>query len=157
MIKDVFGYEGLYKISDDGFVFSIFRNKLLCQWKNNQGYMFVTLRKNGIRKNRSIHSLILETFIGQKPSNKHQASHINGFRTDNRLENLRWLTVSQNHLDKKNHGTFQCGTKHGRSKLTEELVATMRSSLESHAYWARLIGVTPEAISYARNKGWKHV
>ena len=156
-MKEIPNYECLYQITTDGRVFSMTRERFIKDWKNNQGYMFVSLYKDGKRKNRSVHSLLLETYEGYAPTKHHQASHKNGVRTDNRIENLRWLTVTENHYDKKNHGTFQCGTKHGRSKLTEQQVAEIRKSKETHVYWARLLNVTAEAIAYARKSGWKHV
>lgn len=156
-MKEIPGYECLYQITTSGKVFSMTRERFISQWKNNQGYMFVSLYNGGKRKNRSVHSLLLETYEGYAPTKHHQASHKNGIRTDNRIENLRWLTVSENHNDKKNHGTFQCGTKHGNSKLTESQVIELRNSKESHAYWARKLGLSEYAIAYARRIGWKHV
>ena len=68
-----------------------------------------------------VHVLVLEAFIGPRPP-KYQACHNNGDTTDNRLQNLRWDTVSNNHMDKHRHGTMQIGSKHSKAKLTETQV-----------------------------------
>ncbi len=51
----------------------------------------------GSRKNRKVHRLIAELFIGPPPSPKHtDINHKNGIRDDNRIENLEWCTRSEN-------------------------------------------------------------
>ena len=65
------------------------------------GYYFTSFYKNG-RENRydvMIHNLVCETFIGPRPDNM-QIDHINGNRLDNRLQNLRYVTRSQNMANK---------------------------------------------------------
>lgn len=60
----------------------------------------------------SVHILICETFYGPRPStSRHEVRHLNGIRTDNRLENLRWGTVSENALDRVRHGTHNMSRK----------------------------------------------
>lgn len=155
--REIPGFEGLYTISDEGQVWSIRKNQPVSIWLNRTGYSMVTVWKNCKRKHFALHTLLLTVFVGERPSPKHQGCHDNGNKADNRLNNLRWDTVRANHLDKKAHGTFQEGEKHGRHKFTDEQVLEMRASEETHTYWARKFGVTPEAVAYARNIGWKHL
>lgn len=58
-----------------------------------------------------IHRLVLETFIGPASTNEHQAAHNNGVSHDNRLENLRWATPSENQADRILHGTDNRGER----------------------------------------------
>ena len=62
--------------------------------KKKTGYLEIALTKSGKRYFRLIHRIVLETFIGSM--NGLQVNHINGIKTDNRLENLEWCTHSEN-------------------------------------------------------------
>ena len=60
--------------------------------KHNTGYRDVTINY----KVYQVHRLVLETFVGQATEGKPQADHINRVRDDNRIENLRWVSRSEN-------------------------------------------------------------
>lgn len=94
--KDVVGYEGKYKVSNLGNVMSynFYRNKkprLLKLLNHNCGYYTVNLS----RKSFLVHRLVAEAFI-PNPNNYPQIDHINTIRNDNRVENLRWCTKTDN-------------------------------------------------------------
>lgn len=93
--KDILGYEGFYKISSDGLVKSVKRDKVLKSHVDTRGYLSLTLHKDGSRKRASIHRLLAEAFIPNK-NNYPVINHINGVKTDNRLENIEWCTVQMN-------------------------------------------------------------
>lgn len=93
--QDIKGYENLYKISNWGNVMSLKRNKLMTPKKTKHGYITITLSKKGEIKTFFLHRLIAETFI-PNPENKPYIDHINTIRDDNRVENLRWVTPSEN-------------------------------------------------------------
>ena len=108
--KDVVGYEGHYKVSSNGRVISLARNIdngvsiyyskpiLLMQYISSTGYCVVTLCKNAVCKKLRVHRLVAIAFI-DNPENKQYIDHINTIRIDNRIENLRWVTRSENSLN----------------------------------------------------------
>ena len=90
--KDIPGYEGEYKVSNMGNVYSIIKHRLSSLILNKTlGYLFVNLHG----KNYRVHRLVALTFI-PNPENKPYIDHINTIKTDNRVENLRWCTPMEN-------------------------------------------------------------
>ena len=94
MEKEIKGFED-YIININGKVFSKRTNIFLKTCIDKDGYTMVVLSKKGIKKNISIHRLLAISFI-PNPENKPQVNHINGVKSDNRLDNLEWVTASEN-------------------------------------------------------------
>lgn len=98
-------YRKNYEVSNMGNVRSLKKNGkhiILKPYLENRGYLRVTLyprvkteNKNEGRKHFRIHRLVLITF-GGKENGDLEVNHINGDKTDNRLENLEWVTSSEN-------------------------------------------------------------
>jgi len=92
---DIKNYEGLYKVNRKGDVWSCKRKRLLKPELNTRGYYRIVLCKDGKAKKYSIHRLIAINFI-PNPENLPCIDHINRVRSDNRIENLRWITHRDN-------------------------------------------------------------
>lgn len=125
--KDVVGFEGLYKVSNMGEVYSydrwivdsvghkyFLKGKHLKKHLTTTGYYFVNLSKNSCVKRCMIHHLVLASFVGDKPFPKAETRHLNSIPTDNRLSNLCWGTKSENMQDAVKLGSLVFS----RSKLT---------------------------------------
>lgn len=84
-------FDGLYVITNDGKLYSNRRNKFLKPATDKYGYLCHTISINGKRSTHKAHRLVATSFI-QNEENKPTVDHINGIRTDNRAENLRWAT-----------------------------------------------------------------
>ena len=123
--KDVIGYEGYYMVSDNGKVKSLDRmvkhrnitmklkGRILKPYLNPKGYFHVILCVNSKQKTRKIHQLMAESFKSHVPCGyKKVVDHINGIRTDNRLDNLQVISQRENaSKDKKEHSSKFIGVR----------------------------------------------
>lgn len=99
---DVPEYENHYKVSNLGHVVSL-KNRFGLRKKPHylrpssywHKYLQVSLCKDSVAKAFKIHRLVMLAFIGPRPSGL-TINHINGVKTDNRLENLEYITVGDN-------------------------------------------------------------
>ena len=100
--RDVEGFEGRYRISDHGRVFSLISKKLLNIYTNSGGYQCVYLyvADTGHYKNFKIHRLVATAFI-PNPLNLPQVNHKNEDKTYNYYTNLEWCSAAYNN----NYGT----------------------------------------------------
>lgn len=105
--RDIKGFEGLYQISNKGRVKSVERysiqkhliaEKFLHIDHIQSGYCDVSLYINGKRHHRKVHRLVAEAFI-PNPNNLPEVDHIDTNKDNNCVENLRWCTHQENHLN----------------------------------------------------------
>lgn len=62
--------------------------------RDPDGYCFVVLAHKGSNQKKFVHRLVAEAFIGPRPEDQ-TVDHINRVRDDNRVENLRYATASE--------------------------------------------------------------
>ncbi len=102
--KPINGFEDYYLISNRGRVTRIkddgYGNgkKFLKPYVGDTGYHSIQLWKKRKAKHRKVHLLVLENFGPKKPGDNYQCNHKNGKKADNHIENLEWLTQSENTL-----------------------------------------------------------
>lgn len=167
--RDVPGYEGLYKVSSIGRVYSMGRTKvtprgnqrwparMLARFIDTTGYFFVGLTdRSGRTKKQAVHRLVLLAFVGPCPKG-YQACHADGDRTNARVENLRWDSVSANAADRIAHGTQVRGEQSPQAKLTSDQVDEIRQRSESSLALAAVYGVASSTIRAVRlRQNWAH-
>ena len=93
--KDVTGYEGLYLVSSYGRVKSVKSGLILKPTQKNCGGLQLKLSKNGKSKGFQISRLVAIAFI-PNPEGKPCVDHIDGDKSNNRADNLRWVTTKEN-------------------------------------------------------------
>lgn len=148
--KDVFGYEGFYQVSNYGRIRSVNRivktargkrlacGKIKAPRKSSNGYLNITLSKNGIKEVFMVHRIVAGAFIANEEKLP-IVNHINGNRTDNRAKNLEWCSLLHNYVHAATRLGSNCGVK---PILCEETKTTFFSIHEA----ARVLGKTPSAV-----------
>lgn len=159
--RPIQGFEGSYEVSDMGRVRSLSRRartafgtrlvpgRFMRPTIKKHGYAEIALSRGCEYAYKLVHRLVLETFVGEQPTD-HEGGHFNGIRTDNRLDNLRWVTRMENMQDQYRHGTRITGEKVGTSILTDEIVHWIRESPQTGAAIAHAIGVSVSTVCRAR-------
>jgi len=106
MMKDIKNYKGQYAITPNGEVWSYKSQKFLRKSTLKKMYFRVGLRdsKKGQKRNCFLlHRLVAEAFIAN-PENKLEVNHINSNGLDNRIENLEWVSRTENNQHAWTHG-----------------------------------------------------
>jgi hypothetical protein len=99
----VVGYETIYDVSNQGRVrrktngHGVRKGRILQGTIIITGYCQVTLFRNKQSKVALIHALVGQAFLGLRPCG-HEINHKNGIKTDNRPDNLEWVTKRENAL-----------------------------------------------------------
>lgn len=91
-----------YQVSNLGNVKGQDGIRLLKPKKHLAGYLFVTICDGITQKQKTIHSLVMKSFVGERPEGM-DIDHINRIRNDNCLENLRYITHADNQRNMKTY------------------------------------------------------
>lgn len=117
--KDIYGYENLYQISNLGRIKSLSHINNLGKLRpecilgnrlSDRGYHTAVLYNNGKPKSFKVHRLVAFAFI-PNPDNKPHVNHIDGVKSNNLINNLEWVTISENQKHAFNIGLNKISCK----------------------------------------------
>lgn len=146
--KDVPKFEGIYAVSNTGKV-KVLTHKVIrkdgkpytCKEKilkphQTKGYLQATLSVEGTRFFYGVHRLVALAFI-PNPQNKPEVNHKDGNKLNNCLDNLEWVTTSENI-----HHAFDTGLKtpvYGNRKLTDDNIRFIKNAYENRTsrFWGK--------------------
>lgn len=160
LIQTVAGFEGRYDVYSDGRIYSHRRNgRFLSAGQDGHGYLKVGLfRPDGSVRTRTVHRLVAEAFISNIDGKAH-VNHKNGIKTDNRVENLEWVTQAENVRHAISTG-LNClfGEGHGMTLVSEEDVLLIRASSMSVGELALKYGLTKSGVrQILSGRTWRHL
>lgn len=174
--KDIPGLEGYYQASSFGNIRSVTRfvysknkslalkhGKVLALTPSRRfGYLMVRVSVANKSRTTTAHSLVCKAFHGEPSFSKRQVAHIDGTRTNNRADNLRWDDAKGNAADRVGHGTQYRGEEVSSSKLTADIVLSMRSNYHGKygdlKRLSQIYGVTSaQVLNIVKRKQWQHI
>lgn len=144
----------------DGRILSLRTGRVMRPRLSGKGYRQVTLWNAAGHRSFYVHHIIAGIFIGERPP-KMETNHKNGDKTDNSVENLEYVTSSQN----KEHARDTLGLNRGsnalHSKISERQAREIRRLAAQRVGYpsiARRFGVTRSTVcDIHRRRTWKHV
>lgn len=151
-----------YLIDDSGNIYSIRKNKFVAQRLDRYGYPRVNLYEGTKQYTRTVHRLVAQAFI-PNPENKLEVNHIDGNKENNNIDNLEWVTSSEN----QKHA-FSIGLQKGRigednsaTKYKEEHVRDVCTRLSNKQRNIDIINETGYSRSFVEKikyrETWKHI
>ena len=151
--KDIEGYEGLYQVSTCGNIKSlpkirrngtgtyVQKERLLKPSNTSTGYKKVELCKDGKRKGFKVHRLVAIAFI-PNPDNKPEVNHIDGNKINNNIDNLEWVTSSENTIH-----AYETGLSSNKKELDEAKVVELYNNGTSKEEIAKMFDVSNIVIA----------
>jgi hypothetical protein len=164
----VFGYEKYYEISSLGQIkskdrevwinrkikqstYSFKHSKMLNPTINHNGYYCITVcGDKKPYKRMCIHRLVAQTFISN-PDNKKCINHINGIKTDNRVENLEWCTHQENTQKAFDTNLMYCRTR--KPVYLYDLSGNLINVYKSGKHCADALHTVKENVNQAASTG----
>lgn len=158
-IRQVVGFKQ-YKVTDCGEIIGVLGHKLK-QNETHHGYLRVGLFKNGRAHNKYVHRLVLDAFLYPRPAHASlgevQTNHKDRNKKNNNIDNLEWVTCSENHRSRVWPDDVSAGLK----KLVDGEVWLIKKLVwagQSCRFVAKMFKVNKNTINAIKNKKtWKQI
>lgn len=161
--KNIKGFEGKYKVSNLGNVYSYKSHRNLSPYSDKKGYLRVDLFCNkGKRKTKKVHRLVAEEFITLN-NDLRQINHIDKDPSNNNVNNLEWCTNlhNQKHSWENGRTSKGVGTKNGMAILNDDKVRAIR---KMYADGVKITDIAKEfaigrstVYNVVEKRTWKHI
>lgn len=121
-----------YEVNNIGQIRNKTTGNILKPELDRYGYLKLNINVDNKKYTKTVHRLVAIAFI-PNPENKPQVNHINGIKTDNRVENLEWATAKENTVHAYSNGLIhiKCGSEHHNSKYTDKQIHLVCKLLEN--------------------------
>lgn len=167
--RAVVGFEGSYEVSSFGDVRSVARTvkrdgprgdlsvseHVLRAQVTPKGYLRIQLGRGGQSANRLVHRLVAEAFLAN-PESKPEVNHRDGRKANNRLENLEWVTSSENQVHAYDTGLRESNVKYVIYCPELDLTAWGTAAMERAVRAAGFTRVTAAGVWDAMDREGKH-
>ena len=150
-----------YEITTEGQVINKNNGHVLKPQPNGKGYLRVSIGG----KLKFVHRLVAEKYI-PNPNNYKQVNHKDGNKLNNSVDNLEWVTKSENIQHSYTYGSKKSpeGVLNGKAVLSEQDVKELRSSYIPHdkefgmKALAKKYGVSEPTINrVVHNRSYKNI
>jgi hypothetical protein len=136
-MTEIPGYEGLYSVSREGWIFSHRLGRKMRGMRHKKGYTGIILvAENGAKRSTYLHQVVAEVFLGRQPEGT-EINHINGSPSDNSADNLEFISHKANLLHAARIGLVRTGEKSHLCRIPLKVVQAIR----------RIKGLTHSAIA----------
>lgn len=154
--------EGMYYVSRNGDIYSMFVKRFLTPTLNKDNYMTIQFRTNDKKTLKlQVAKVVLATYLGMPPQEMKDPTveHCDGNRYNNNISNLKWLERCVNSSSRINKGR---GENNPKSKLTEskvhEICKLIQDKQISLAQIGQMYNVCAGAIwDIKRHKNWTYI
>lgn len=148
--KKIRGTRGKYYVSSDGRIYSKTVKRELSPSKDKNGYMVISLRCNGKKRQYKMHRLVADAFC-RHSSNRTEVNHINGIKGDNRVENLEWVSHGENQRHRRRV------LKHGECPLLNlDTKQSYRSIWEAYKATGESVTSISKKLYLGVEWAWRH-
>jgi len=154
--KPVEGYEGRYRVSNHGRIWSTptyQADRLLKPGTQSRGYLTVVLYDGSTPKcprSFSVHRLVMSAFGGDPDPEQTQINHKDLDKSNNHIDNIEWSTPLANNQHAVANGRSARGEKNGKAKLSDEQVVEILQRLDRGDGTASIAKDYPVVPSYVR-------
>lgn len=152
-----------YVVRENGAIYSWKNNKCLKQTPTDKGYLTVKLCRKEDQKTFQVHRLVLEAFVSPRPAGM-ECRHLDGIKSNNKIDNLAWGTAKENQADRVLHGTTIAGEQCYNAKLTDSKVQLIRLLYSAkwlrftHRELGKLFKISHRIVGdIVQRKRWRHV